>query len=260
MWLPTVILSSHTSCRPTCHPCFRGENCFSRSERTKLQLQPPLPNCAHKKKPSISRSSAIPADLDARHYVAQRVAPPARPCARSCALRGPAVVQRRSPARSPRLAAAPGSWLRCAAARLSLVPCKWKPPPRSRLAPVHLSRREPTEQFSRPLVPSSARTARVPASALTLVWLCLRARLAPPLPARHSLPARRPTACLRGGADCGSVRPASRHRARLFPGTNEEEPPSRVHRRRAACPRRPCPHLGEHRRRVSNVVSPCRTS
>ena len=226
MWLPTVILSSHISCRPTCHPHFRGENFFSRSERTKLQLQV----CNHPfltsriKNPSISRSSAIPADLDARHCVAQCVAPPCSSL-RSCALRGLAAVQRRSPARSPCLAAAPGRWLRCAAARLSLVPCKWKPPPRSRLAHVHLPRREPTKQFPRPLVPSSARTARVPASARALVWL-------------GSLPARRRGQPSRGGAACGPVRSASRYRARLFPGIDEEEPPSRVHRRRVARPRR----------------------
>ncbi|XP_020401133.2 uncharacterized protein [Zea mays] len=56
--------------------------------------------------------------------------------------------------------------------------CVWKPPPRSRLAHVHLPRREPTKQFSHPLAPSSARTACVPASARALVWL-------------GSLPARR---------------------------------------------------------------------
>jgi hypothetical protein len=208
-------------------------------EAATASLQPPLPNFAHKKNPSISRSSAIPADLDARHCVAQRVAPPCSSL-RSCAMRGLAAVQRRSPARSPCLAAAPGRWLRCAAARLSLVPCKWKLPPRSRLAPVHLPRREPTKQFSRPLAPSSARTARVPASARALVWL-------------GSLPARRRGQPARGGAACGPVRSASRHRARLFLGIDEEEPPSRVHRRRATRPRRPCPHLGEHRR-VSNFV------
>jgi hypothetical protein len=131
-------------------PRLRGENCFTRSKRTKLQLQPPLPNCAHKKTQHLSIL---------RHPSRSRRPPlcsPARcsPCPSlcSCALRGWPLVA-------------------IAAARLSLVPYKWKPPPRSRLAPVHLPRREPTEQFSRPLAPSSARTARVPTSARALVWL-----------------------------------------------------------------------------------------
>jgi hypothetical protein len=92
MWLPTVILSSHISCRPTCHPRFRGENYFSRSERTKLQLQV----CNH---PFLTSRIKKPQHLSILRHPSRSRRPPLRSPVRRSPMLVPAQLRSARPSR-----------------------------------------------------------------------------------------------------------------------------------------------------------------